>query len=70
MSNPYIPHKNSIRDFNRKVIFKLTVISENLHEISNDSELQVINFTKTSKLLHDIIHKYSWNIPDYTSTVL
>jgi hypothetical protein len=63
---PIYHTKILLRDFNKKVIFKLTVVSENFYEISNDNELQVINFAKTSKLLH----KHRWNMPDYTRTAL
>jgi hypothetical protein len=39
-------------DFNAKVvgedIFKLTIVNESLHEISNDNGVRVVNFTSKS----------------------
>jgi endonuclease/exonuclease/phosphatase family metal-dependent hydrolase len=58
-------------DFNAKVgkedLFKPTIGNENLHEISNDSGVRVVNFA-TSKnptmFPHCNIHKYNWTSPD------
>jgi hypothetical protein len=55
----------------REYIFKPTMWNENLHEISNDNGVRVVNFA-TSKTFYVIrtifphcnIHKYTWTSPD------
>jgi hypothetical protein len=61
--------KMLLRDFNAKVsredIYKPTIEKENLHEISNDNGVRVVNFATTKNLTgkstllpHRNIHKY------------
>jgi hypothetical protein len=63
-------------DFNAKVrredIFKPTIGNENLHEISNDNVVIVVNFTTSKNLIvkntlfpHCNIHKFTWTSPDW-----
>jgi hypothetical protein len=64
-----------LRDINVKVgkedIFKLIIMNESVHEISNDNGVRLVNFA-TSKNLRDkntmfphrTIHKYTWMSPD------
>jgi endonuclease/exonuclease/phosphatase family metal-dependent hydrolase len=55
----------------RKVIFKLTIGNESLHEISNDNGIRLVNF-ETSKNLrvkstmfpHCNNHRHTWTSPD------
>jgi hypothetical protein len=62
-------------DFNAKVgredIFKPTFRNENLHEISNDTGVRVVNFATSKNVIvrstvfpHCNIHKYIWTSPD------
>jgi hypothetical protein len=62
-------------DFNAKVgrenIFKPTIGNENLHEISNDSGVRVVNFATSKNLVvkstmfpHRKIHKHTWTSPE------
>jgi hypothetical protein len=62
-------------DFNAKVgrenIFKPTISSESLHEISNDNGVRVVNFATSKNLVvkstmfpHCKIHKYTWTSPE------
>jgi hypothetical protein len=62
-------------DFNAKVgrenILKLTIRNESLHEISNDSGVQVVNSATSKNLVvkstmfqHRKIHKYIWRSPE------
>jgi hypothetical protein len=62
-------------DFNAKVgredIFKPKIWNENLHEISNDNGVRVLNFAtsknltvKRTMLPHRNIHKFTWTSPD------
>jgi hypothetical protein len=62
-------------DFNAKVgrkdIFKLTIGNKNLHEISNDNGVRLVNFAtsknhrvKRMMFPHRTIHKYTWMSPD------
>jgi hypothetical protein len=66
--------KNLLGDFNAKVgreyIFKPTIGNENLHEISNDNGVKVVNFATSKNLIvkctmfpHRNIHKYTWASP-------
>jgi hypothetical protein len=61
--------------FNAKVgredIFKPTIGNENLHEISNDNGVWLVNFATSKNLRvqstmfpHRNIHKYTWMSPD------
>jgi hypothetical protein len=61
--------------FNAKLgrddIFKPAITNENLHEISNDNAVRVVNFAsskhiivKTTMLLHRKIIKYTYTSPD------
>jgi hypothetical protein len=62
-------------DFNakegREDIFKLTIGNENLHVISNDNEVKLVNFAtsehlrvKSKMFSHRNIHKYTWTSPN------
>jgi hypothetical protein len=62
-------------DFNAKVgredIFKPTIWTENLHGISNDNGVRVVNFSASKNLtvkstifLYRNIHKFTWTLPD------
>jgi hypothetical protein len=62
-------------DFNAKVgkedIFKPTIGNENLHEISNDNGVRVVNFDtstnctfKSTIFPHHNICKFTWMYPD------
>jgi hypothetical protein len=62
-------------DFNAKVgredIFKPTTGSNNLHKISNDNGIRVVNFATSKNLIvqstmfpHCNIHKFTWMSPD------
>jgi hypothetical protein len=62
-------------DFTAKVgredIFKMTIGNESLHEISNDNEVGLVNFTtsknlrvKSTMFPRHNIHKYTWTSPD------
>jgi hypothetical protein len=62
-------------DFNAKVgrkdIFKSTTGNKNLHEISNDNGVRLVNFTTSKNLTikrmmfpHHNIQKYNWTSPD------
>jgi endonuclease/exonuclease/phosphatase family metal-dependent hydrolase len=64
-----------IGDFNAKVgrddIFKLTIVNESLHIISNDNGIRVVNFAtsknptvKSTMFPHHNTHKYTWTSPD------
>jgi hypothetical protein len=55
----------------REDIFKPTIGNENLHEISNDAGVRVVNFAtsknlrvKSKMFSHRNIHKYTWTFPD------
>jgi hypothetical protein len=61
--------------FNAKVgredIFKPTFGNENLHEISNDNGVRVVNFATSENITvkrrmfpHRNIHKFTWTSPD------
>jgi hypothetical protein len=62
-------------NFNAKVgkedIFKPTIGNENLHEISNDNGVRIVNFATSKNLRfkskmfpHHKIHKYTWTSPN------
>jgi hypothetical protein len=62
-------------DFKAKVgredIFKHTIGTRSLHEISNDNGIRVVNFATSKKIRvksrmfpHRNIHKYTWTSPD------
>jgi hypothetical protein len=62
-------------DLNAKVeredIFKPTIGNENLHVISNDNGVRVVNFATSKTLIvintifsHSNIHKYTWTSPN------
>jgi exonuclease III len=63
-------------DFNVKVgredIFKLTIGNENLHELSNENGVRLVNFATSKNLRvvkntmfpHRNIYKYTWTSPD------
>jgi hypothetical protein len=62
-------------DYNTKVgredIFKQTIENENLHEISSDNEIRVVNFAKfknltvkNTKFPHRNIYKFTLTSPD------
>jgi hypothetical protein len=62
-----------LEDFSSEIgkedIYKLTIGTDDLHEISNDNG--VVNFAKSNKLTventmfpHHNIHKYTWTSPD------
>jgi hypothetical protein len=68
---PRYDMKILLGDFNVKVgrenIFKPTIGNENLHEISNDNGVRVVNFAtfknlvfRSSMFPHRKIHKYTW----------
>jgi hypothetical protein len=48
----------------RENIFKSTIGNENLHKISNDNGVRVVNFATSKNLIKSTIHKYSWTSPD------
>jgi hypothetical protein len=55
----------------QKDIFKPTIENANLHEISNDNEVRVVNFATFENLIvkrtmfpHPNNHKYAWASPD------
>jgi hypothetical protein len=67
---PRYDMKRLLGDFNAKVgrenIFKPTIGNENLHEISNDNDVRVVNFATSKNLVvrstifpHLSIHKYT-----------
>jgi hypothetical protein len=67
--------KIQLGDFNAKAgredIFKLTIGSESLHEISNDNGVRLVNVTtsknirvKSTMFPHRNINKYTWTSPD------
>jgi hypothetical protein len=67
--------KNLLGDFNAKVetedIFKPIIVSESIHEASNDNGIRVVNFAtsrnlilKSSTFPHRDIHKHTWTSPD------
>jgi hypothetical protein len=62
-------------DFNTKVgredIFKPTIGNENLHKISNDNGVRVVNFATSENLTvksmmfpYSNVHKFTWTSPD------
>jgi hypothetical protein len=64
-----------LQDFNAKVgrndIFKPRTGNESLHEISNDCEVRIVNFTTPKNFIvesmmfpHRNIHKFTWTSPD------
>jgi hypothetical protein len=64
-----------LADFNAKVgredIFKPIIGNENLHEVSNDNGVRVVNFATSKNLIvkstiftHRDIHKHTWTSPD------
>jgi hypothetical protein len=72
---PKYHKKNLLGDLNTKLgredIFKPTIWNENLHEITNDNGVRVVNFTTSKNLIvestmfpHHNIHKYTWTSPD------
>jgi hypothetical protein len=72
---PRYDMKIILGDFYAKVgrenIFKPTTGNENLHEISNDNGVTVVNFATSKKLVvrstmfpHRKIHKYTWTFPE------
>jgi hypothetical protein len=55
----------------RDDILKLTIRNENLHKISNDSGVRVVNSATSKNLVvkstifpHHNIHKYTWTSPE------
>jgi hypothetical protein len=65
--------KISLGDLNAKVgkedLFKPTIENENLHEISNDNGVRVVNTSKNLSVKitmfpHCNIHKFTWTSPD------
>jgi hypothetical protein len=62
-------------DFSAKVgredIFKLTIVNESLHEVSNGNGVRLVNFptsknlrVKSMMFSHRNIHNYTWTSPD------
>jgi hypothetical protein len=67
--------KIMLEDFSAKVgredIFKLTILNQSLHEISNENGVRLVNFAtsknltvKNTMFAHHNIHKYTWTSPD------
>jgi ankyrin repeat protein len=65
-----ISYENVVGNFNAKVgredIFKLTIRNENLHDISNDNGVRLVNFVTSKNLTvksmmfpHCAVHKYT-----------
>jgi hypothetical protein len=72
---PKYHKKTLLGDFIAKVgredIFKPIIGNENLHEISNDNGVRLVNFATSKNLRvkrtmfpHRNIHKYTWTSPD------
>jgi hypothetical protein len=68
-------------DFNeeqsREYILKLTIGNESSHEISDDNEFRVVNFTTSKNLVvkstmfpHCNIHEYTWTSPEGKTNTL
>jgi endonuclease/exonuclease/phosphatase family metal-dependent hydrolase len=72
---PRYDMKILLGDFNAKVgrenIFKPMIGNEDLHEISNDNGVRIVNFATSKNLVvkstmfpHRKIHKHTWNSPE------
>jgi hypothetical protein len=72
--SPRYDMKIKLSDFNENVgresIFNMTIGNKNLHEVSSDNGVSVVNFATSENLVvkstmstHLRIHKYTWTPP-------